>query len=123
MPYDPSKTQSSGRWLALSDDERLDQVVRAHRRLDVHLPNDRLHAVMHVVVENQLAEEYKATVAALERLTRDGVSRHDAIHAIASVLVEQMQVLMQPCGALLDLAAYDQALGALTADRWKKAND
>jgi len=78
---------------------------------------------MHVVVENQLAEQYEPTVTTLQRLIGEGMSRHDAIHAIVSVVVEQMQVLMQPGGAQLDLAAYDQALGALTADRWKKAND
>jgi hypothetical protein len=123
MAYDPSKDPHSGRWLTLTEAERLDQVVRAHRRLHLHLPNVRLHAALHVVVENQLAEEYKATVAALERLTGEGVSRHDAIHAIASVVVEQMHDLMQPGGAQVDLAAYDQALQALTADRWRKAND
>ena len=94
MPYDPSKDAHSGRWLTLTEDERLDQVVHAHRRLGVHLPNVRLHALMHVVVENQLAEQYQPTVMALRRLIGEGMSRHDAIHAIASVLTAQMHDLM-----------------------------
>ena len=44
----------------------------------VRLPNEKLHAVLHVVIENQIALGDEIP----------GLDRHEAIHCIASVLAE-----------------------------------
>lgn len=64
------------------------QLVEAyHRRQRIRFPNARMHAAFHVVVENQLAFGEEAVLDTLAPLCRDGLTRHDAIYAIASVLV------------------------------------
>jgi hypothetical protein len=118
MRYDPSAPPDPQRWLGLTEDERIDVVLRHHRRTKVKLPAPRMHAALHVMVENQLAEGYEAAVAALARLTASGLQRHEAIHAIASVAIVQMHASMQGGAQVFDTAAYDRELAALTAERW-----
>jgi hypothetical protein len=49
----------------------------------------RAHAATHVVVENQAAMgDATAVPATLARLMREGLERHDAVHAIGSVLMQ-----------------------------------
>lgn len=95
MSYDPSIDPDLDEWLALGEDARLDQVRAYHRRARVKLPNERIHAALHVTVENQLAEPYGPAVETLERLLREGLSRHDAIHAIASVVATRVHEMLQ----------------------------
>jgi hypothetical protein len=100
----------------------LDQVVKYHRRRRATLPNARLHAALHVTVETQLAEGYEPTVATLKRLVAEGLDRHEAIHAIGSVVTEQMFDLLSGAKSSFDHDAYDQALSALSADGWKTSD-
>ena len=87
--YDPSMTPDPDEWLSLDEDERIWLVTKHHRQTKVELPNEDLHAAFHVVVENQIAlGDAEPTQATLERLMRDGLDRHEAIHAIAAVLVD-----------------------------------
>jgi hypothetical protein len=39
-----------------------------------------------VIVENQIAEGYEPTVRAIVRLTAGGLDRHEAVHAIGSII-------------------------------------
>ena len=51
--------------------------------------NPYLHLTMHAAIENQLAAKDPPEVAkTLDRLMGQGMSRHDAIHAIAAVFIE-----------------------------------
>ena len=84
--YDPDTTPIGPDWLNLDEGERIELVSSYHRRTKVRLPNSQLHAVIHVIIENQLALEEEAVVKALTRLQDEGLSRHDALHAIGSVL-------------------------------------
>ena len=52
------------------------------------LDNLSLHATVHAVVENQLAEGDKRVLETLARLRRQGLCRHEAVHAIGSVLAD-----------------------------------
>jgi hypothetical protein len=115
MVYDPLIEPDAQAWLALSEAQRIDVVLDYHRRLQIMSPSARLHAALHVTVENQLAEHHTAAVAALERLMASGVDRHDAIHAIASVAVAQMQRVLREKRPF-DQSAYEQDLLALTAE-------
>jgi hypothetical protein len=63
--YDPNVALSAADWLALDEDERIELVSSYHRRRKIKLPNSQLHAVIHVVVENQLAMGESVVIATL----------------------------------------------------------
>jgi hypothetical protein len=118
MTYDPSTDPDPERWLELDEDERLQIVINYHKRTRVKLPNARIHAAVHVTVENQLAERYGPTVETLDRLRREGVSRHDAIHAIGTIVVGEMNDMARDKRSF-DSDAYERELNALSAADWK----
>src|SRR2546422_10880001 len=82
--YDPEPAPSAANWLALDETERIDLVSSYHGRKKIRLPNSQLHAVIHVIVENQLALRESVVVDTLARLQSEGLSRHDALHAVGS---------------------------------------
>ena len=85
--YDPDKPIDAQEWMALDEGERQYLVEQYHRKKRIKMPNARMHAVFHVVVENQIAlgDEIPAQKT-LARLMGEGLSRHDAVHAIGSVV-------------------------------------
>ena len=93
--YDPDTTLIGSDWLKLDEGERIELVSSYHRRKKIRLPNSQLHAVIHVIVENQLALEEQTVITTLTRLQHEGLSRHDALHAIGSVLAEDLYELMR----------------------------
>ena len=87
--YDPLAAPIPREWLALSDFERIDLVEAFHVECGDFGDSLRLHASVHVVVENQLAvREPSEAAQALERLMRQGLDRHEAVRAIGAVLAE-----------------------------------
>ena len=121
--YDPEAGRRAEEWLETPEAERLDMVREYHRRAGIELPNARLHAALHVVVENQLAMGEADVVNALDRLQLEGLSRHDALHAIASVLSEH---LFKAMGEQHELTPnlhqpYFDRLKRLTADEWLRS--
>jgi hypothetical protein len=97
-------------------------VSRYHRRQRIRLPNETIHAVVHVIVENQVAlgDEFPAK-AVLLRLMKEGLDRHEAIHAIGSVPSEESFVVMSGQEAGGDLNAdYIEKLKSLKANSWRK---
>lgn len=119
--YDPQHAPDAVEWLALDEQERITLVEAYHRKSRIKLPNLTLHATIHVVVENQIAEGHGPVVRAMTRLTADGLSRHDALHAIGSVLAAHLVELLktEPVGAN-PMAGYDAAIERLTADSWRR---
>ena len=86
--YDPLKPPKSEEWQSMDEHERLQLVENFHRRARIQVPNARVHAVIHVVVENQIALGDEIPVKrAVQRLMSEGLDRHDAIHAVGSVLI------------------------------------
>ncbi len=57
--YDPDTSPGPTDWLQTDEGERIGLVSAYHQRKKIRLPNAQLHAVIHVVVENQLALERK----------------------------------------------------------------
>ena len=81
----------------------------------------QLHAVIHVIVENQLALGEEVVAETLARLQKEGLDRHDALHAIGSVLAADLYELMQD-GAEATGEAYRrylERLKKLTAKNWR----
>jgi hypothetical protein len=86
MQYDADEQPDPDVWLELDETERLDLVSDYHRRTGVQLETPELHAMAHVVVENQVAlGEATSVPEALDRLINEGLDRHDAVHAVGSV--------------------------------------
>lgn len=94
--YNPEFPPNPSEWLALGEQQRIDLAVAFHEAAGVDLPDPRMHAVFHCVVETQLAEKYQPALDALGRLQRGGLHRHDSIHAIGSVLAEHLHKIAQP---------------------------
>ena len=120
--YDPHDHINAGAWVALDESERMQLVTRYHRRQRIRLPNETIHAVIHVIVENQVAlgDEFPAK-AVLLRLMKEGLDRHEAIHAIGSVLSEEFFVAMSGQEATGDInAKYIEKLKSLTAHSWRQ---
>lgn len=119
--YDPDTPRQSVDWLQTDEGERIELVSSYHRRKKVHLPNVQLHAVIHVVVENQLALGEEVVVETLARLQSEGLSRHDALHAIGSVLAADLYELMQDSSEATGAAhrRYLDRLKKLTARNWR----
>jgi hypothetical protein len=123
MAYDPSVNPDPAHWLALTEEARLNDVLEYHERVGTKLPNARVHAALHVTVENQLAQQYGPTVEALRRLLLEGLDRHEAVHAIGTVVAAQMYELLKGRAPKFDEAAYERELAVLTADRWRRDVD
>jgi hypothetical protein len=119
--YNPLNVPDSDDWQSMDEDERMMLVMEYHRGAGVELPNEQVHAVVHVVVENQvtLGDEMSAQ-AALERLMREGLDRHEAIHAVGSVLVDFVQALIRDDAAPGASVRYNEELEKLTAAEWLK---
>jgi hypothetical protein len=122
MSYDASKAPDPEEWLELDEQERIDLAIEYHRRN--HLPmgkSAKLHGVAHVIVENQIALGNPLAVKeALARLIGEGLDRHDALHAVGSVVM----------GIVFDMASkndkgndvnvrYGRELAELTAASWR----
>ena len=119
--YNPDRTPDDRRWLALDEDVRIDLIEQYHHAARIDLPNAKLHSTFHAMIENQIALPHPPVVRAMERLAKQGLSRHDCIHAIGWVLMRYYHKAMTSptAGAESDFAArYDDAVERLTAAEW-----
>jgi hypothetical protein len=117
--YDPNASLDPEQWDLLNEDEKLALVQQYHERFDSDLPDMDLHSLVHTIVENQIALGTKFPVAAtLARLEREGLDRHDAIHAIASTLVNHLHEILGGSHTKDINEQYCEALSKLTAESW-----
>ncbi len=94
--YDVTAPPSAEEWLAMDEAERIHAVEEAHRRTRSPAgQNPTVHATIHVIVENQLAEGYHPAVAAYARFRAAGIDRHVTVHALASVVTQQMMAVAE----------------------------
>ena len=121
--YDPAKAPKAEVWSALDESLRIRVVQKYHREHKIRIPNARLHATFHVIVENQLAMGEAVVEEALALLRAEGLSRHDAIHAIGMVLVGHVHAIA--AGELPEGAdpnePYFEELKSLTAETWRNS--
>jgi hypothetical protein len=120
--YDPLVAPDAEEWLALDEQERIDLARDYHRRARIRVPNTKVHATVHAIVETQIAlgDETPARRTA-QRLMDEGLDRHEAIHAIGWVLIDFMQDLMDtPELGSEPNALYFAALERLTVEDWRR---
>jgi hypothetical protein len=73
-----------------------------------------------VIAENQLAEHLPAVEGALNRMLAEGLDRHEAIHAVGTVLAEFLNDLAGHRVTDADPNyAYYRALAQLRAAQWR----
>jgi hypothetical protein len=119
--YNPEHAPVGNEWLEIDEDERLMLVEQYHRDARIRLPKSarRVHATMHTIVENQLALNDEPVVKALDRLMREGLTRHDALHAIGYLVSEQIyDILKHNETPDASKARYYAAIERLTAAAW-----
>src|SRR5262249_3192693 len=120
--YNPLQAPEPKEWSAMDEHERIRVVEQYHRRAGVRLPNIKAHAAFHAVIESQIALGDEIPVRrTLERLMSEGLDRHDAIHAIGSVLATHVHDLVaRPEQVPKEKSndAYYAALEDLTAEDW-----
>jgi hypothetical protein len=118
MRYDPEVAPDPSRWQDLSEDDRIMLARAYHRRAGIEVPNMNVHAIMHAVIENQAAMGDELPVRrAIERLIGEGLDRHDAVHAVGSVLAGHLHDALK-AGAPNN-GAYNEAVERLTAESWR----
>ena len=107
-------------WTTLSDDDRIQAILDYHEQEDVHPlgPQPRQHAAFHNIIELQIARD--DTVGEVcDRLVDEGLTRHNAIHAMASVLAKAIEAAKEK-GEPIDEPAYVEELQALSAQSWRQ---
>ena len=120
--YDPLEASDPEEWLALDEQERIDLARDYHRRARIRVPNIKVHATVHAIVETQIAlgDETPARRTA-QRLMDEGLDRHEAIHAIGWVLIQFMSDQMETPEFDTDPnAPYFAALERLTVEDWRR---
>ena len=130
--YDPLVDPDPDDWLATDEQRRIDAVERYHRRESIELESPGAHAAMHAIVENQIAEGDRLPVRrTLLRLMAEGLDRHDAIHAIASVLAVHLNTEVREARSQTrrseheshrdSTGRYFSELERLTAESWLRS--
>jgi tetratricopeptide (TPR) repeat protein len=127
MQYDPLRKVSYRKWLAADEDERMRAVRAYHRANEAEFPGLNLHVVIHTAIETQLAMDVFPARATLSRLMKEGLDRHEAIHAMGSVLAGHIFRAMKAAGPAADddfnQEEYEANLLELTAESWLAMGD
>jgi hypothetical protein len=121
--YNPGCAPDPESWLELDEQERIALVETYHRVARIKLPNVTAHAALHAIVENQIALNLEPVVRAMDRLGKEGLTRHDAVHAIGSVVAEHLFDILktnQNDDAATSQARYYAAVERLTAASWRR---
>jgi hypothetical protein len=118
--YDPEHAPDSTEWLELDEQERIILIEDYHRSKRIKLPNLMAHAAFHAAVENQIAEGLEPVLRTMARLENEGLSRHDAVHAIGFVLAEHVYELSKSKDdATTSQARYNVAVERISAKSWR----
>jgi hypothetical protein len=121
--YDPHEEPDPEVWRETDEQERTVLIEDYHREAGIELPNITLHAAIHAIVENQVAMGDEIPVReTLVRLISEGLDRHDALHAIGSVLAEHTYGLMSGKTPLDSHEPYFERVRELTAEKWRSSD-
>ena len=121
--YNPENAPSPTEWLGLPEQERIRVVSTFHMVHRLKSGNARAHAAIHVIVENQVATGFGPTVRAMARLQTQGLTRHDSLHAVGSVvsgyMFEAMRKSTESDSQNLQ-SEINAAIERLNAESWRK---
>ena len=119
MRYDAMVAPDAAEWLSTDEGERLQAVLRYHKKAGEAFEGLRVHAIVHLAVETQLLEGHPVAMRTMSRLLEQGLDRHDALHAIGSALADQIFGALH--GQAFNAVQYEERLDALTASSWRNS--
>lgn len=119
--YDPETPPEGESWLAMDVSQRRSAIERYHRDAGIVIPNLPAHALIHMVLENQIAEGLEPVRRVLARLMAEGLERHEALHAIGSVLARRLHAAVKEQKA--DEGEYLREIESLTAEKWQAGGE
>ncbi|MBN1656744.1 MAG: DUF1841 family protein [Deltaproteobacteria bacterium] len=124
IEYDADRAPKKTKWRAVDELDKVLAVDIYHREARPHPApqTPHHHSIIHVAVEEQiLADEPPEVAKAMRRLMREGLSRHDTIHAIGSILYRMVlregKEVQEP-----DIEAYAREVASLSATDWLAEN-
>ncbi|MEI8704258.1 hypothetical protein [Pseudoalteromonas sp. B62] len=120
--YNPNQPVNSKNWLALDEAMRIELVHDFHSAFDLEMADEalNLHSTIHVLVENQLAMGAELVPETIAKLTRQGLDRHEAIHAIGALISEDIFDALNGNAKEFSQKKYRRKLEKITAKRWLK---
>lgn len=121
--YNPDKPLNISEWLVLDDEQRKILVSNFHESTEEEFQDDgalTMHCYMHVVVENQIATNVDLVSETVTKLVRQGLSRHEALHAISAIIVEDIFDMLKGTKSEFCPKKYRRKLEKITAKRWRK---
>lgn len=120
--YNPLQAPDSEEWQELDESERINLVEDYHRESGDEVPegSEMIHATIHVMVENQFVLDDQPVFAVVTKLIRQGLDRHEAIHAVGAVLSEYIFDMQSGNGETWNQKTYNKRLQKLTAKRWRR---
>ncbi|WP_405633257.1 hypothetical protein [Pseudoalteromonas sp. Ld20] len=120
--YNPEQPVNSKHWLALDEAIRIELVRDFHSELGLEMADEALslHSTIHVLVENQLAMGVEFIPETIAKLTRQGLNRHEAIHAIGALISEDIFDVLNGNAEEFSQKKYRRKLEKITAKRWLK---
>jgi hypothetical protein len=119
--YDPLIAPDAEAWLELDEGERILLAEDFHRKARIKLPNRKIHAAIHAIIENQCADEKLPVKKTLDRLMAEGLDRHEAIHAIGSIMSGILFGIMKNKATEDPNPGYYKKLAELTAEQWRQS--
>ncbi|WP_163373043.1 hypothetical protein [Endozoicomonas acroporae] len=121
--YNPDKPLNVSEWLVLDDEQRKILVSNFHLSTEEEFQDDgalTMLSYMHVVVENQIATNVDLVSETVTKLVRQGLSRHEALHAISAIIVEDIFDMLKGTKSEFCPKKYRRKLEKITAKRWRK---
>lgn len=120
--YNPGVEPNKEEWLSISESERIAFVREFHESYDSDLDDKALsiHSAIHVVVENQLAMGVELLPETIAKLMRQGLDRHEALHAIGAIVTDDIMDVLRGVNTEFSPKKYRKKLEKMTAKRWKK---
>ena len=111
--YDPERPPDSRAWLTLELEERVRLVESYELSVAPKASAVETNPWLYVLVENYIAQGADHVLKAMDRLQTQGLSRHEAVRAIASVVMYWERKSRDEGGEL------NAAINALSADTWR----
>ncbi|WP_257263827.1 hypothetical protein [Endozoicomonas sp. ONNA2] len=121
--YNPDKPLNVREWLVLDDEQRKILVSDFHESTEEEFQDAgalTMHSFMHVVVENQIATNVDLVSETVTKLVRQGLSRHEALHAISAIIVEDIFDMLKGTKSEFSPKKYRRKFEKITAKRWRK---
>lgn len=122
--YDPDRLPDSRAWLGLDVEERVRLVESYELRAAPHASVVETNPWLYVLVENYIAQGADHVLKAMDRLQRQGLSRHEAVRAIAWVVMRWERNSRDECDGRTSGnrkgVELNAAINALSADTWSK---